>query len=55
LLPGESRTVRIRFANQAADIGQTQLLVDGWNIERQKFAGQPANDSSGKIENQGDR
>jgi mannosylglycoprotein endo-beta-mannosidase len=35
LLPGESRTVRIAFSNRAANPKRVQLLVDGWNIERQ--------------------
>ena len=32
LLPGESRTVKIKFDNKAAKSNQVQLLVDGWNI-----------------------
>lgn len=35
LLPGEARTVDIRFAANIA--GAAQLLVDGWNVERQQF------------------
>ncbi|HXI71762.1 MAG TPA: glycoside hydrolase family 2 protein [Verrucomicrobiae bacterium] len=35
LLPGEVRTVRIRFDNQAADAKQVQLRLDGWNAVRE--------------------
>lgn len=31
LLPGESRTIKIRFDDQSANPNQVQLLVDGWN------------------------
>ena len=37
LLPGESRTVRIRFSDRAADPKQVRLLMDGWNVEREAF------------------
>jgi len=37
LLPGESRTVRIRFSDRAADMNGVRLLVDGWNVEPKAF------------------
>ena len=37
LLPGESRTVRINFANAAAKAGQARLVVDGWNAKPKTF------------------
>lgn len=36
LLPGEARTVQIRFDDAVANAGKVQLLVDGWNIILQK-------------------
>lgn len=34
LLPGESRTVQIKFADRAAvDAAKVRLLVDGWNVK----------------------
>lgn len=38
LLPGESRTVSVRFDDKAANPHTVQLLVDGWNAERRKFS-----------------
>jgi hypothetical protein len=35
MLPGESRVIRISFGDKAADPAKVQLLVDGWNIEKQ--------------------
>lgn len=35
LLPGESKTVRISFADSAVPADRIRLLVDGWNIEKQ--------------------
>lgn len=35
LLPGESRLVRIAFADKAADPGQVRLLIDGWNAKKE--------------------
>lgn len=32
LLPGESRTENIEFADKTADQSKVQLIVDGWNI-----------------------
>jgi mannosylglycoprotein endo-beta-mannosidase len=37
LLPGESRTIRIDSADTAARSGQTQLRIDGWNVEAKTF------------------
>ena len=37
LLPGESRTIKIRFEDKAANPKEVQLLVDGWNAVRQTF------------------
>ncbi|HSY18969.1 MAG TPA: glycoside hydrolase family 2 protein [Candidatus Acidoferrales bacterium] len=37
LLPGESRTVRIKFGDRAADMKEVRLLVDGWNVEPKAF------------------
>jgi mannosylglycoprotein endo-beta-mannosidase len=37
LLPGESRTVQIKFDDAVANSKQVQLLVDGWNEEREIF------------------
>lgn len=34
LLPGESRTLKIEFANATAEMKKTKLIVDGWNIIR---------------------
>lgn len=34
LLPGESRTLRITFGDEAADPARVQLRVDGWNVEK---------------------
>jgi exo-1,4-beta-D-glucosaminidase len=37
LLPGESRTIKIRFEDKAANPKEVQLLMDGWNAVRQTF------------------
>lgn len=37
LLPGESRTVRIRFSARTAAMQEVRLLVDGWNVEQKAF------------------
>jgi hypothetical protein len=55
LLPGESRTVRIRFSDKMADVSQLQLLVDGWNIEKQKFYQGRAGNMRGEIKSRSDK
>jgi exo-1,4-beta-D-glucosaminidase len=37
LLPGESRTISIKYADKATGSQKVQLLVDGWNIETQEI------------------
>lgn len=37
LLPGESRTIQIRFSDMAAGPGGAQLCVDGWNVSPEVF------------------
>jgi hypothetical protein len=34
LLPGESRKLKIEFANATAEMKKTKLIVDGWNVIR---------------------
>jgi hypothetical protein len=34
LLPGESRQVKIEFADTAAPMNHVKLVVDGWNVKR---------------------
>ncbi len=39
MLPGESRVIRIACGQTLADPAKTQLIVDGWNIEKQIHRG----------------